>query len=222
MTRRPKGPRKRGGGDRAPRPAPMPVELGTRAVAAALRIAAADGWSSATLDRIAAEAGITLEELQDMFATRAALLEAFIADIDHDMLGRVEEGDSSDSPRDRLFNVIMARYDALRPYRDALVSIVYGALRDAPTAWVLACTMRRSLAWILAAAGISHVGFDGELRMQGAGAVLLATFWTWAHDDSEDMSPTMASVDRALRNAERLGGWMRMPRATQRKGRARP
>src|SRR5207244_2901686 len=127
-------------------------------------------------------------------------------------------GDGGDSARDRLFNIIMARYDALRPYREAFVSIVYAAVRDLPTAWVLACTTRRSLSWMLAGAGIPHTGIDGELKIQAVGGVLLATFWTWAHDDTDDMSATMASVDRALRNAERIGGWMRLPRGPRRRG----
>lgn len=191
----------------------MPVAMGTRAVAAALRIAAADGWEAATLDRIAEEAEITLEELQDMFASRMALLDSFIADIDHDMLGRAEESGRGDDARDRLFNVIMARYDALRPYRDAFTAIARGALRDLPTAWTLGWTTRRSLQWILAAAGISSTGIQGEMKVQAVGAVLVATFWTWSRDDSDDMGATMAAVDRALRGCERVMGWVqKMPR----------
>ncbi len=191
----------------------MPVAMGTRAVAAALRIAAADGWEAATLDRIAEEAEITLEELQDMFVSRMALLDAFIADIDHDMLGRAEESGDGDGPRDRLFNVIMARYDALRPYRDAFTAIARGAARDLPTAWTLAWTTRRSLQWMLAAARIAHTGLQGELKVQAVGAVLVATFWTWSRDESEDMGATMAAVDRSLRGCERVMGWVqKMPR----------
>lgn len=189
------------------------MAMGTRAVAAALRIAAEEGWNAATLDRIAAEAEITLEELQDMFPSRAALLDSFIADIDHDMLGRVADGEAGDGARDRLFGVIMARYDALRPYRQAFTAIVRGALRDPATAWTLTWTTRRSAEWMLAAAGIAHTGVNGALKMHAVAAVLAATVRTFARDESDDLSPTMAAVDRALLNCERAMGWVqRMPR----------
>jgi AcrR family transcriptional regulator len=200
----------------------MPVAKGTRAVAAALRIAAAEGWRAATLDRIADEAGITLEELQDMFPSRAALLDAFIADIDHDMLGRAEESNSDGSARDRLFDVVMARYDALRPYRDAFNAIARGALRDPVTAWTLAWTTRRSAEWILAAAGVGHTGIEGEVKIQCIGALLATTLPTFARDETEDMASTMAAVDRAIRTLERAQDWLRrVPRSATASARRR-
>ena len=195
-----------GKGPAKPRPAPTPVAMGTRAVAAALRIAQEEGWNAAALDRIAAEAEITLEELQDMFPSRAALLDSFIADIDHDMLGRVADADGADGARDRLFSVIMARYDALRSYRDAFIAIARGALRDPATAWTLTWTTRRSAEWMLASAGIVHTGIEGALKMHAVAAVLAATLRTFARDDSDDLSPTMAAVDRALVRCERVMG----------------
>jgi len=186
-----------------------------------VRLANDVGWGAVTLDAIAAEAEIGLDKLQAMFPSRAAIVAGFMADVDHDMLGRLDSGESHYAVRDRLFAVLMARLDALRPHRDAVVAMLRGALGDPVTACALATTSRRSLSWMLAAAGTAHTGIDGELKMQGLGALYASTLWVWARDTSEDMSATMAHVDRQLRRAESIFQFLqrsvRVPRRSTRK-----
>ena len=182
----------------------LPKDDRTRAVAAAVRIAGDEGWKAATLDRIAAEGELTLDALQAMFVSRSAIVSAFVADIDHDMLARAGDIDAGDSERDRLFGVLMARLDAMRPYKQAIKSIASGAATDPATACALLRSSRRSLSWMLAAAGLPHTGIDGELRMQGLAAVFASTLWAWSRDDSEDAGATMAHLDRQLRRAEKV------------------
>ncbi|MSP20192.1 MAG: TetR family transcriptional regulator [Alphaproteobacteria bacterium] len=191
---------------RSRRQSALPRDDRTRAVAAALRIAADEGWNAASLDRIAAEAELSLEALQAMFPSRAALLVAFVGDIDRGMLARAADVDGGDSPRDRLFGVLMARLDALRPYRNAVTSIARAAPLEPATACALVMATRRSLAWMLAAAGISHTGIDGALRIKGLGVIFASTLWAWSRDDSEDSSATMAHLDRQLLRAEKFLG----------------
>ncbi len=182
----------------------IPRDPRTRAVAALLRVAHDVGWQRTTLDAIAAEAELGLDELQTMFASRAAMVAAFMGDIDHEMLARAGTSDSDDSVRDRLFGVVMARLDALKPHRGAVVAILRGAMLDPVTVATLACAARRSLSWMLAAASIGHAGIDGEVKMQGLSALYASVLWVWSRDESEDMAATMAHLDRLLRRAESL------------------
>ena len=57
---------------------------------------------------------------------------------------------------------------------------------------------------ILEAAGISASGPFGMLRAKGLLVVWLATARVWLKDESPDLGPTMAALDRNLRRAERL------------------
>ena len=57
---------------------------------------------------------------------------------------------------------------------------------------------------MLEAAGISASGPFGLLRTKGLLAVWLAALRVWLADDSNDLSRTMAALDRYLRRAERL------------------
>jgi AcrR family transcriptional regulator len=193
----------------------------TRAIAAMLRVAHDQGWQRATLAAIAAEAGLGLDELQSLFASRAAMVAAFLADVDRDMLQRAGTADG-DSARDRLFAVVMARLDALKPHRGAALAILRGALLDPVTGVALACALRRSLAWMLAAAGMPHGGVEGELRLQCLGAIYASTLWAWARDESEDLAATMAHLDRQLRRAQRVFEWLRSVAAIRAKTSRKP
>ena len=64
--------------------------------------------------------------------------------------------------------------------------------------------MLRSLAWMLEVAGIGSGGFSGSARVKGLAVVYAATFATWLRDETEDMSKTMAALDRNLARAERF------------------
>jgi hypothetical protein len=77
----------------------------------------------------------------------------------------------------------------------------------------LLCRLRRSLSLMLEAAGLSASGLRGELRLQGLGAVYTAGLRAFANDESEDLSKTMAEVDKRLGQAERLSDMLSRRRA---------
>ena len=109
-----------------------------------------------------------------------------------------------DRPRDRLFDVLMRRFDALKPHRAGLAAVAkeMGGI-GVGDAICGAQRMMRSLAWMLEAAGIGSGGMAGSLRVKGLAVVYAATFSTWLKDDSEDMAKTMAALDKNLDRAER-------------------
>ncbi len=180
-----------------------------RILDAALRLTAAGGWRRVTMEGIAAESGATLLQVREAFPDRAALLAGFIRRIDATVLAGHDPSDAGEPVRERLLDVLLRRFDALRPHKDAVRSIVREAGCDAG----LLCAFPaffRAMAWSLEAAGISSAGPLGLLRTKGLSAIYLSAMRVWLHDDSEDLGPTTAHVDRALRRAEAL--MMRLPR----------
>ena len=69
---------------------------------------------------IAAEAGLPILTLYRTFPSKPAILCAFSRRIDETVLAAPLDADPDERPRDRVFDLLMRRFDALRPHRDAI------------------------------------------------------------------------------------------------------
>jgi AcrR family transcriptional regulator len=172
------------------------------AVLAALSLAAEKGWMAVTMGDIARRAGIKPVELHDIFEDRFDILAAFGRMLDRRVLAAIGEPDESSSERDRLFEIMMERFDALNEHRDGVISIVDSFLPDPKQAVVSLPHLCRSMAWMLDAAGIPSGGMKGVVKIMGLTALYLKTLRTWREDESADMSRTMAELDKNLASAE--------------------
>ena len=173
-------------------------------IAAALELAAEQGWRRVSLHGIAERAGVPLADLYQRFWSKQAVLSAFVRGIDEEVLRSLDPEDAAEGSRDRLFAVLMRRFDALAPHRQAVAAIVRDAGSDPLLLACSACRYLRSMAWMLEAAGISTAGMRGLLRVKGLCALYLAVLAVWLEDETTDMARTMAALDRWLRRAEWL------------------
>lgn len=195
-------------------------DLSARIVDAALRLASRGEWADISLAHVAREAGLTVAEAHDVHPSKAAILEAFSRRIDAEMAGgdpaEILEGGAPAatdvSVRERLFDVLMRRFDALQPHKAALRTIVRDAGGDPVAALSGLPSFLRSMALALEVAGLPSDGLRGALRVQGLAAVYAYVFRTWLNDDSPDMARTMAALDKALRRAETFTGLTRSRR----------
>ena len=169
-------------------------------IAAALTLAADRSWSGLALADIAGAAEIGLADLYRAFPSKASILKTFAHRIDAAMIALPGEADAS--AHDRLFEVLMHRFDLLAEYKPGLRGLAHDARRGRLDVLALACQLPRSLGWMLEAAGISASGFKGAVRVKLLGLAYLATVRVWLEDDSPDLARTMASLDRALKRAE--------------------
>lgn len=178
------------------------LDLGTskgRIVAAALRLAGERSWNDVTLADIAKSAQVSLLDLRRDFGSKAEILAAFVRAVDDEVLARAPERDTSQPPRDAIFEVVMRRFDVLAPYKPALKSISASWPPEAALVRALAV----SQAWMLRAAGIAAEGLDGQVRAAGLAVVYASVFRTWLDDDDPGLARTMAALDRRLRRGER-------------------
>ena len=172
-----------------------------RLIEAALGLAAETGWQQVSLAAVAQRAGVSLVSAYEAFPDKRALFDGIIGRIDRRVLF---DGPAAgeDSPRDRLFEILMRRFDALQADRSGMVAILRGLPMDPLAALAAAPALARSVAWILEAAGLSAQGIVGFMRVKAIALVYLAALRVWLNDDSPDMARTMAMVDRGLREAE--------------------
>ncbi len=175
-------------------------DLEASVIEATLSLAAARGWHDLTMSDIAAEAGRPLADVLIPFPTKHAVINAFQDRIDGAMLAAAGPSGGDDA-RDRLFDILMARFDALAPHRLAMAEITKDSLCD-PAAICFLPRMARTMSRILETAGIRATGIGGALRAKGLALVYADAFRVWLADDTTDMAKTMAALDRGLRRAE--------------------
>jgi len=176
-----------------------------RALDAFLSLVGERGYAAVTLCDVAEAAGLGLAELYRLYPDKPAMVAGLLARIDADVLAGVpRHRDPEETARDRLFDVLMRRYDSLKPHRDAWRSLRAAALRDPVLALSLASSVRRSMAAALEAAGLSSDGLTGALRQNGLLAIHYVVSGTFDRDQTSDLSPTMAALDSRLKGAEKL------------------
>ena len=174
------------------------------ALDAFLGMIAEKGFAAVTLRDVAAAAGLGLADLYRLYPDKVALVGAFMARIDADVLaGTPSHDDPEETARDRLFDVMMRRYDALKPHRLALRAIRRAGTRDPLLALALGPALRRSMAVMLEAASLASEGLSGALRQNGLLAIHYAVSRVYDRDETADLSKTMAALDSRLKMAER-------------------
>ncbi len=200
--------------------AKKPADTGDRIIAAAMKLAAERGWKALSMGDIAAAARQPLSEVYRHYPAKIAILDGFTRQIDQAVLDGVDkdktQGDGSlseEDPRDRLFDVLMRRFDALAPHKKAIREIARDLRRSPLTALATTPQGLRSMAWMLVAAGIPADGLRGLVRVEALCVVWLATMRVWMHDDDPDVSRAMAALDRNLRRMFSLCGLARRRRA---------
>jgi hypothetical protein len=163
------------------------------------------GWRRLSVAQAARAAGLPMDRARLRFPVKETILLRFGTLADQAAL---KEAPSDGPSRDRLFDMVMRRIDALQARRNGVLALLRALPGEPVLALLLTCASLRSMAWLLEGAGISANGPIGALRTKGMLAVWLWTIRAWQRDDSIDLSPTMAALDVALNRAEQAAGWL--------------
>lgn len=171
---------------------------------ALLDLIATQGWRDLSLAEIAEAAGLDMASAYHTYPNKAALLKGLVRAIDEDILASLKSDPLDGNAKDRLFDLLMRRFDHLQAHRDAYLTL----LRELPLTPFEAAEMSRqvmrSMGLMLETAGVSASGLRGLLRIQGLTAIYAAGVHAWRHDDSEDLAKTMAEVDKRLSQAVKI------------------
>jgi len=155
---------------------------------------------------IASEADVTLSELRAEFGSPMAMLAAYIKDIDRKVLDGGDDDMDDETPRERLFDVLMRRLELLEPHKAAIRSLIRSATRNPGLALTLNAHSVCSQQWMLTAAGIGASGPKGMIRAQGLALMFANVIRTWVNDHDEGHARTLAALDRELARGQRLVG----------------
>jgi hypothetical protein len=180
-------------------------EFDSALIAAAFRLADEQGWGRVNVPAAAQFGALSLPTARARFRSRLSILRRFGQLLDQAAL----TGAATDGPvRDRLFDLLMRRFDALQANRGGVIAVLRAVPLDPPAAMLLACETRYSMRWMLEAAGVQASGLHGAIRVRGLLAVWLWGMRAWQRDETTDLATTMAAVDTALGRAEAAATWL--------------
>jgi AcrR family transcriptional regulator len=157
---------------------------------------------------ISARAGVSLTAARAEFGSTLAILAAHMKELDRKVLAGEESDMAEEPPRERLFDVLMRRIEAMAPYREATRSLMKSASCNPGLAFALNGLAVRSQTWMMTAAGIDAAGPRGMIRAQGLAALFASVLRTWVDDEEEGAARTLAALDRALARGQRWSGML--------------
>ncbi len=190
------------GPDMVSKPARAAPSVKDRIIEALLELSAEREWDDFGLTDVATRAGVSLSEFRDAFPSKGAVLAGFSRKIDHIVLQQENQTLADEAPRERVFDVLMRRLDAMAPYKLGLQGIMEHVRRDPLTAAALNGVVLNSMRFMLASAGVDVDGRMAGLKLQG-----LAVSWgrvldAWFADEDPGQAKTMAALDRELSKGE--------------------
>lgn len=174
-----------------------------RIIDAMLALVPLQGWRRLSLAAVAAEAGLPILAVYRRFASKQAILLAHYRRVDEAVLADPPVPEPGEHPRDRVFDLLMRRFDALRPAKPAILILGREVPADPASALYAAGGLLRSIRWVLEAAGLETGGWRGGVAVKLTAAAYFSTLRVWLDDDSPDLGRTMATLDARLRRAER-------------------
>lgn len=172
----------------------------SKIVETALEILTQTPWDALTMEELAAKLSITPIQLYAIFPTRCDLLKGIMQFIDDKMITLYQEGKEDLSLQEKLFDIIMCRFEVMEVYKSPLKNIIFTFWRDPisfPSGVFLGL---HSMSLILEAVDVPVEGIKGKLNIKILSFFYLYTLKLWFEDETQDMAKTLTHVDKALKN----------------------
>ena len=176
----------------------------TQIIDAALTLAISSRWANLCVADIATAAAVPINEALTLFPTKWAILDEFQDRIDHTVVENTDLNSLDAGMRDRLFDVLIRRLEALTPWKEGIAAVTRDTLRDPLASFRRLASLNTSMSLMAECAGLSSHGLCAQVKSSGLTMIYLFALRRWLSDSSSDMGATMAELDRKLRTAERL------------------
>ena len=175
---------------------------------ASMALVAEKGWRSVSLAQMLSAADLTYAEVFPHLRDKQGVLALLADQVDQAMLAEAEDFDPETPVREHLFDLIMARFDALDDYKQAAAKIQADLTSSPLEALTSGTRLQASMEAALNAAGEDTAGILGNLRAKALAAVYLRVLQVWLKDESEDLGATMKALDENLGHAEEAANFV--------------
>jgi len=185
------------------------AEIKEKIVLAMLPDVPFDGWSMATAQKAAVSCGYDAGMAAAVFPGGLPdILDSFSGWADGQMMQALDKTDPQAlRVRDRVRAGVMARFEALAPYKEAeRLAVAYWAapLRSVRGSKILWRTADRIWNW----AGDTATDYNRYTKRGLLSGVLASSTLVFLDDESEDMEITRAFLDRRIENVMQLGRFL--------------
>ncbi len=163
-------------------------------------LANSTNWGSLSMQDIAKYTDANVNELQKIFVDKHDIVKAILNDFDK----KIEEENFDfdmefDSKKDRLFEVIMYRFDLLNENRSALISMLSPAMNNPEIAIGYKENFCNSIRIILEKAKITSTNMlQEDVMLAAVATAYMLSVKIWLTDETADMAKTMATLDKYL------------------------
>lgn len=179
-------------------------DLKSDIVTASLDLAAQCGWAYTSLRDIAKHCKISMAQLHSTIEDKDDILVLIGRMIDRKVLEGLSKTQEDEPVRDRLFDILMDRFEALNDHREGIIAIL-DYFKCEPKELIISMPhLCRSMNWMLDSAGVQTSGIKGAVKVTGMSVIYIKTLRVWMKDESEDLAKTMAALDKSLNSAEQL------------------
>ena len=165
---------------------------------------AKDGWIKFSLLQFSKTQKISTKDLKIFFRNKDHILERFSKMIDFKVESNIDiEEMKSTSKKDNLFELIMLRLEVMQTYKVALRNILSSAKEQPIILKKLSKNIINSLDFYLE---LSLYYDDTPVDFLKKNAIFIVyslTFRVWLNDESDDLSKTMAELDKFLSMADK-------------------
>ncbi len=166
---------------------------------ASMHMAAESGWASVTPEAVIERMGLGKNTLPDHIQTSHDILLAFEKHISAQVRDSTGDFFSDETVKDKLFDIFMERFEAMRPYKSGLKSVFKGMNFKPKSAFLSKRPFRAMIKEIFETASGEEITCPkGEVKLIGLSLVYLKTAHVWFDDETDDMSETMAELDKNL------------------------
>jgi AcrR family transcriptional regulator len=180
-----------------------PTDTRGKIIDALMELAAETRFEDISIRDICTAAAVSLADFRDAFASKGAVLAGFSRRIDRAVLAHDTGELADENPRERLFDVLMRRLEAMTPYREGVREAIAWLRREPVAALAMNQVSTNSMRFMLEAAGIEARGAAGAVKLQGLALAWGRVLQIWLDDDDPALSKTMAELDRMLTRGER-------------------
>ncbi len=171
---------------------------------ALMDLAGERAFDDISIGDIVLRAGVSLADFREAFPSKGAALAGFNRRVDRAVLSAKSDALEGEPAKERLFDVLMRRLDAMAPWRAGVRGVAAWARRDPLSAAALNREALNSMRFMLEAAGIGSEGSLGALKLQGLVVAFGRVLAVWFDDEDPGFSETMAALDRELTRGETI------------------
>ena len=197
------------GAHEAPKPAETVVAQPSRKdaiIEALMELAGERTWEDISISDVATRANLSLADFRDLFPSKGAVLAAFSRKIDRVVLDGTTDDLLGEPAKERLFDVLMRRLDAMAPYKLGLEGVAEWVGRAPMAAAALNRLELNSMRFMLEAAGIESEGAVGAVKLQGLVLLWRRILRTWFRDDDPGLAQTMTQLVKELTRGGKIVG----------------